>query len=269
MTRTANDPSTFDSIDEHDADFYTRFLDARTAVEDERRVKQLIMTLLQLEDGLSVLDVGSGTGADTTTVAEAVAPNGRAVGLDYSERMVDEARSRVADSGLPIEFVHGDAHALPFDDDSFDRCRAERVLIHVADPAKAIGEMVRVTKPGGRVVISDLDLETLFLNSTNTRLAREAALALADETVSPWVGRRLQRLMTEAGLTDITCEPTVVLCTVPFLRMVLGGRLDRMAAAGQTSAEQVAEFWAELERGAEEGWLSSGIVCFNAVGRKA
>src|SRR5947209_7552047 len=91
-------------------------------------------------------------------IAALVAPQGKVIGVDYSAEMIDEARARIADTQLPVEFVRGDAVALDFADASFDRCRCDRVLIHVTDPGTAVREMARVTRPGGLVVVSDIDV---------------------------------------------------------------------------------------------------------------
>ena len=182
--------------------------------------------------------------------------------------MLAEARRRAEGSGLPIEFVQGDAQALDFPDASFDRCRAERVLIHLPDPVAAVREMARVTRPGGLVVASDLDGETIFVNSSNEQLTRGLVQGLTDDLANGWVGRRLHRYLIEAGLEDVRCIATVIQNSVAFMRIVFAGRLAAMVDAGQTSAEEVINFWAELEQGEREGWLCSGIVCFNVVGRK-
>ena len=262
------DPSGFDTIAGR-PDYYIEFLDARTSIDDERRVKQVIIGLLQPQDGLSVLDVGSGTGDDARELAALVAPGGSVVGVDRSSDMVAEAQRRADGSGLPIEFVEGDAQALDFPDASFDRTRAERVLIHLADPAGAVREMARVTRPGGLVVVSDLDGETIFLNSSNRQLTRDLVRGLTDDFASGWVGRRLQRYFVEAGLVDVHCVANVIQNSVAFMRIVFAGRLKMMVDAGQATAEDVHEFWAELEQGEHSGWLCSGVICFNVVGRKA
>jgi ubiquinone/menaquinone biosynthesis C-methylase UbiE len=262
------DPSGFDTITGQ-PDYYIEFLDARTSIDDERRVKKVIIGLLQPHAGLSVLDVGSGTGDDARELAVLVAPGGSVVGVDRSSEMVAEARRRADGSGLPIKFVEGDAQALDFSDASFDRSRAERVLIHVPDPAAAVREMARVTRPGGLVVVSDLDGETIFLNSSNRQLTRDLVRGLTDDFASGWVGRRLPRYFIEAGLVDVHCVASVIQNSVAFMRMVFAGRLKMMVDAGQATSEDVADFWAELEQGEREGWLCSGVICFNVVGRKA
>src|SRR5690349_742417 len=115
---------------------------------------------LDLAPGLAVLDVGAGTGDFDRLIAGLVAPAGRVVGLDYGQTMVDEANARAAGLGLPIEFRQGDAHALPFPDQSFDRCLATQVFQHLPGPERALAEMVRVARAGGRVVITEPDWDS-------------------------------------------------------------------------------------------------------------
>jgi len=260
-------PGGFDTIVSR-PDYYIDFLDARTAIDDETRVKQVIIELLYAQDGVEVLDVGTGTGDDARTLAALVAPHGKVVGLDRSPDMIAEARRRTEGSGLPIEFVQGDAQALAFPDASFDRCRAERVLIHLPDPVAAVREMVRVTRPGGLVVVSDLDGGTIFVNSSNEQLTRGLIRGLTDDLANGWVGRRLQRYLVDAGLEDVHCISQVIQNSVAFMRIVFASRLGAMVDAGETTADEVMGFWAELEQGEREGWLCSGVVCFNLVGRK-
>ena len=151
------DATQFTRVDDtRDTSFFVQFLDARTGIEGERQVKELEMTMLAVDPGACVLDVGCGTGDDAREIAGLVGPNGKVVGLDSSAAMVEESRKRTSSSSLPVEFVQGDVYKLQFPDRSFDRTRADRVFVHLQDPERALDEMVRVLKPGGRVVVSDV-----------------------------------------------------------------------------------------------------------------
>ncbi|MFI5730217.1 methyltransferase domain-containing protein [Kribbella sp. NPDC051587] len=97
----------------------------------------VIAGLLDVRVGMAVLDVGSGTGDDLIGIAALVEEGGRAVGVDVSTAMVAEARRRTAEAGVPAEFVVGDVTRLEFADACFDRVRAERVLMAMADWSRA------------------------------------------------------------------------------------------------------------------------------------
>lgn len=264
---TVGQPSGFETISDRPR-YYVDFLDERTTIPGELLAKRIITELLDLRPGLSVLDAGSGTGADAIELAKAVGGEGRVVGLDKSAEMVAEARERAASAGVRAEFVAADAQVLDFPDDAFDRVRTERMLIHLTDPEAAVREMVRVTKPGGRLVASDIDGGTIFFNSANTSLAELLALRLSHGLAQGWMGRRQQRYLIEAGLVDVRLVPNVIMNSVAFMRIICGGLLGAMIAEGAVTEDDVVAFWAELDRGEREGWLCSGVTCFTVTGTK-
>ncbi len=112
---------------------------------------------LALPEGASVLDLATGTGDLALLIARA-APTSRVVGLDPSEKMLEVARRKVAEAGLDerIELVIGDAEALPFADATFDGVSIAFGIRNVPNRARALAEMARVTKPGGRVAVLEL-----------------------------------------------------------------------------------------------------------------
>jgi ubiquinone/menaquinone biosynthesis C-methylase UbiE len=129
-------------------------LNARTLDTAHRRLAEL------LRPGMSVLDVGCGTGAITRGIAEAVAPNGRAVGMDVNPDLIAEARRLHAD--VPgLEFAVGDI-LVPTQPGGFDIVTAARVLQWLADPALALRNMVAATRPGGLVLVLDYNHEKII-----------------------------------------------------------------------------------------------------------
>jgi len=103
---------------------------------------------LDIRPGDRVLDVAAGTGTSSKAIQKAGA---EVVALDFSPGMVQEGRKRHPD----IEFVEGDAEALPFSAGSFDAVTISFGLRNVHNPQVALGEMYRVLKPGGRIVICE------------------------------------------------------------------------------------------------------------------
>lgn len=108
-----------------------------------------------------VLDVGCGQGHFARLWAPHLAPRFRVIGVDREARSLAvaeercEAFRRVRGLDGSFEFCEGDAHALPFDDERFDLVIAQTVLIHVTDPERAFRELVRVTRPGGLVLVAE------------------------------------------------------------------------------------------------------------------
>jgi ubiquinone/menaquinone biosynthesis C-methylase UbiE len=116
-----------------------------------RRDEQAIaLQMLELEPGDSVLDVGCGPGNFTRAFARACG-DGLVIGLDASRTMLDQA---VRERNPPnVRYVRGDAAALPFPDATFDAVSCFAALYFIAEPYRAIDEMVRVLAPGGRLAL--------------------------------------------------------------------------------------------------------------------
>jgi ubiquinone/menaquinone biosynthesis C-methylase UbiE len=130
---------------QHQSD--TRILDRRSLWQDHRRLAEL------LAPGMSVLDVGCGTGAITKGIAEAVGPAGTVLGVDRDGALIERAQAHCA--ALPnLRFEEADASALEFDA-RFDVVTAARSLQWIADRATAIRRMARAARPGGLLVILD------------------------------------------------------------------------------------------------------------------
>ena len=138
---------------------------------------------LNLTSGARVLDLATGT-ADLALLVAAAEPTARVVGVDPSERMLAVGREKVAKAGLSgrITLESGDAEALPFEPRSFDGVCIAFGIRNVPDRDRALREMARVTKPGGRVAILELSEPRGVLGP----LARFHV-----HTVVPWVGALL------------------------------------------------------------------------------
>ncbi|MEQ8763347.1 MAG: methyltransferase domain-containing protein [Planctomycetota bacterium] len=106
----------------------------------------------RLGAGQSVLDVACGTGVLSRAARELIR-DGRIVGLDASEGMIAVASRRTPE----IEWCHGRAEELPFEDGTFDRVISQFGIMFFEDIPRALDEMIRVTKPGGRVVVAFWD----------------------------------------------------------------------------------------------------------------
>jgi ubiquinone/menaquinone biosynthesis C-methylase UbiE len=124
-----------------------RFLDTRSLRDDHRRLAQL------LQPGMTVLDVGCGSGAITRGIAEAVGPSGRVVGIDINEELLAVAlASHGGPSNLVFEIADVTRHGYRGE---FDIVTAARVLQWLADPLAALSRMVAAAKPGGQVLVLD------------------------------------------------------------------------------------------------------------------
>lgn len=143
--------------------------------------------------GSNVLDVASGTGESACYLAERF--RCRVIGVDASDFMIRRATEKARSRHLPVEFRTADAHALPFDTNSFDAVLSE-CTVSLLNKAKAIGEMRRVAKRGGYVGIHDLCWKKGTPEHMKQRLA-------AIEREWPETLRGWERLFERVGLTDV------------------------------------------------------------------
>ena len=114
-----------------------------------------------LRTGETVLDIGSGGGIDTILAAHRVGPNGKAIGLDVVEQMLERARGHAAEAGVDswTEFLEGEMEDIPLPDGSVDVVISNGVLNLSARKSRALAEIFRVLGPGGRISLADLTVE--------------------------------------------------------------------------------------------------------------
>jgi len=116
--------------------------------------------------GATVVDIGCGAGTDLLLAARRTGPHGHAIGVDMTEAMRRRARDGAAACGLAhVEVRDGDATSLPLDDRSVDVVISNGVLNLVPEKERAVGEIARVLKAGGRVQIADITIRDVLPDS--------------------------------------------------------------------------------------------------------
>ncbi len=120
------------------------------------------VSMAELQPGQTVLDLGCGAGLDLLLAADKVGPTGRVLGVDMTERMLEQARKNIEASGFAnIELRQGTIEALPVEDASVDWVLSNCVINLSPEKPRVFAELARVLRPGGRVRVSDITAEEL------------------------------------------------------------------------------------------------------------
>ena len=172
---------------------------------DVLRRRRLVHDALAAQPGEHVLDVGCGPGFYVTELLERVGPQGSVTGIDAASAMLVVAAKR-AEGHDNMTFHQADATALPVADAAFDAALSVQVLEYVADIRAAIAEMHRALRPGGRVVVWDVDWATVSWRSADAHRMRRMLDAWDKHLTHPSLPQTLAPALREGGFEDIRMD---------------------------------------------------------------
>jgi arsenite methyltransferase len=160
--------------------------------------------IADLHPGETVLDLGSGAGADVLISARRVGPEGRAIGLDMTDEMLSVARRNAADAGVEnAEFVKGYIEEMPLPDGSVDVVISNCVINLAADKRRVLREAARVLRPGGRFAVSDIIADEDMDEATRADMQQWTGCIAGALT-----RREFELALAEAGLVDVEIRET-------------------------------------------------------------
>ena len=245
-----------------------RSLEVRGGTPAQIRLRRRFLRFVPVRAGERVLEVGCGSGVVVRDLAAVVGPRGEVVGIDPSRSMVEAARVLARTHALRrrMRWRVASGAALPFADGRFDATLAVTVLLHVPDPQAVVREMVRVTRPGGRVAAQDQDFGTVAVThpdrASTERIMWGVATRMYEE---PHSGRRLPALLRAAGLEGIRLLTDVFQDTTlePFAKSFLERRAANAVSFGIVDAP-AAQKW--LDGFTELVALGDFVLTFNYYG---
>jgi SAM-dependent methyltransferase len=201
--------------------------------------------------GGTSVEVGCGPGFIAGSMAAATAP-GRVIGVDVCEELLDIAREVVEPEQGGVRFVHGSAYSTGLPDACADFVYNRMLYQHLDAPAKALDEVRRILRPGGRVCIVDVDDAWLSLYpqcDAFDRLTTAAQHAQAERGGDRRIGRKLPGLLSAAGFTDVTAEVVSVssleLGITTFLDLTTRFKALQCGAAAADLVDEVYRFAAD------------------------
>lgn len=223
---------------------------------------------LEVGAGMVCLDLGCGGGDVTIELARLAAPEGRATGIDIDAKVVAIASAECADLGLPLTFVTGDLEADELLYEA-DVVYARFILSHLRDPAAVLAKVRRVVRPGGVVIVEDVDFRGHFSYPQNDAYDRYVELYTAlgrMRGVDPHIGARVPSLLTEAGYAGVGLRIVQPAATSGDVARVVPLTFAAVApqgiAAGLVSEDEAASILAALEEQAAD---PNALVSFPRV----
>ena len=157
--------------------------------------------------GAEILSVGCGPGVILRAVTQ-LDSSIKATGIDVSEGRLQQAREKNRENSR-VRFVCGDAQSMEFRSNSFDLVYCRMLLQYLKEKERAVSEMARVCKPGGTILLQDLDGQLLWHYPEDPSVQRtleRVVEALSATGFDPFVGRKLFWLARNAGLTNIDVQ---------------------------------------------------------------
>lgn len=184
----------------------------------------------ELRDGETVLDLGSGGGIDVLLSARRVGPDGRAIGVDMTDEMLELARRNAAEAGVAnVEFLKGTIEVLPLPDAAVDVVISNCVINLAADKSAVFSEIARVLRPGGRMGVTDVVADDHL-----TAAEREERGSFAGCIAGALSFREYADGLERAGLTGVEIEATHAVADGMYGAIIRARRpgLDESTATG-------------------------------------
>lgn len=239
----------------------TRCLDLIAGIPFFQEVKRDSIRIIAESGAGSVLDAGCGAGIDLPGLLDALPGHTRVVGLDASTALISRARVRIMGSATRCSLVKGDLLQIPLRDKTFDACRIDRVLQHIHDPSRAVGNLCRILALGGILVAFDNDWNTLTVPLDDRVIAHRIRRSWCGSFASGRIGQDLPALFAKCGLTGIhTEERRLSLHDLRTAEQVfdLPHLFGRMVQEGTITPEERSAIRDELTIRSQEGTFTAG-----------
>lgn len=245
--------------------------------------KEYSFALLDIQPGMSVLDVGCGAGVDLPRLGELAGPRGRVIGLEAQPQLVREALQATRDldpsTHATLSVLCGDAHHMTIPDETVDRVRTDRAMLHFREPRQALAEMWRVLSPDGVLSMVEPDWGSIVLAPGSADDAEGDATVqqvfdwCKRRIAHPYTGRMLHRWLHEMN----GAWESIQIHVVPFTLqdwatvdavLLLSSAARALAHEQPEVADDIREWQSCVEEASANGQFFAYIPLFYATARK-
>lgn len=204
MPKTESPSTNFDKVDTHaNAAGLVDYLEIASQTPSIREYKATLTRMAEIKPGDHFLEVGCGNGVDIRAAVNTHGNSVKITGIDSSRTMLTETRALLTEefpTNRTVRLLQMDAQRMALAPNSFDITKADRVFQHLPSAVKALSEMIRITKPGGKVLVADTHWNSMVvkgISRADSNVIKKTYLAL---TKDPYVAAHLGKLMTAGGL---------------------------------------------------------------------
>ena len=221
------------------SDYLIASMEAHYVCPSMREIKHRAFELLDLKQGDRVVELGCGLGYDAESFGEAVGDRGIVKAIDSSALMINECSKRTTHKN--VEYLHADANNLPFPDNHFDVCRADRLLVSQKNIPRIFSEAKRVLKPKGRLCITALDFTKITFQPTIEPICNVIVNHWQHLVENPYIGRVVHDLFVQNKYVDIVRLPeTFTVNSYDLLKKIVQFEvmLEDLVEAGRIDAQK-------------------------------
>lgn len=247
----------FQKVDNSQQDFLIKFLEDMASNPTVEKSLELQIDLLDIKPGNHLLDVGCGIGIQAQEIAKRVTSTGKVTGTDISTTMIEVAKTKNLDSGLPLEFLLAEASVQPFPDQSFDGIRTERVLLYISDSQKVFREFKRLLKSGGKLVIFEFHWDGALIPHPDKEFTRKIIHYVADSFPNGDIGTHLYSQLQNNGFSEVHVQPYAYYgnddLVLNILKRAYEGILQLGVSDGTFTQSEIDNWWKILNEEFETG----------------
>jgi SAM-dependent methyltransferase len=220
-----------------------------------------VAEIANIDLGHNILDVACGTGTLARAALLEAGLTGKVTGLDVSEKMLESASKH----SRKIKWRHGDAEALPFEKNQFDRVMCQFSLMFIANRVSAIKEMLRVCKPDGLVVVAiwaPMEHSRAYC-ALNRLVQKYAGAHAAFKLSSPWkLGAPgvMDALLLSSGVNEYQCHQRVGLARFPSIESFIESHLRLVDEFHQLDEEAYAQMLSAADTDLREFLVPGGQI---------